>query len=154
MTDLSAQRVADAWDSLTTGDRAHILEFWHEEVTFEVPGSHAYAGTYRGIDAYLGFFGNLFRLSGGSLHADRSVILVNPAAGQSVDVNRMSAARAGSIGPARPPWDRFDVDALHLLRWEGGRIVEGHWMVFGPGAAGTAFWWSPVDASGHRREVL
>ncbi|MBT0773440.1 nuclear transport factor 2 family protein [Kineosporia sp. J2-2] len=153
MTDLSAERVAGAWDSLATGDRDRILEFWHEDVTFEVPGTHAYSGLYRGIDAYVEFYGNLYRLSGGSLHGERTVILVNPEEGYSVDVNRISADRAGAGADPRPPWDRFELDALHLLRWQNGRIAEGHWMVFGEGATGSSLWWSPVDEHGNRRDV-
>jgi len=37
---------------------------------------------------------------------------------------------------------------------ENGRIVEGHWMVFGSGAEGTRLWWSPLDSAGNRREVV
>jgi len=154
MTDITAERVADAWDSLTTGDRERILEFWDENVRFEVPGVHANSGWYEGIDAYLGFFGNLYRLSGGTVHGERTVVLVNPEAGHSVDVNRIGATRAGAAADSTSPWDRFDVDTLHLLRWENGRIVEGHWMVFGSGAEGTRLWWSPLDSAGNRREVV
>lgn len=154
MTDITADRVAGAWDSLATGDRSRILEFWDENVRFEVPGVHAYSGVYEGIDAYLGFFGNLIRLSGGTLHAERTVVLVNPEAGYSVDVNHIAADRAGAPSDSELPWDRFDTDALHLLRWQNGRIVEGHWMVFGEGAEGTRLWWSPVDAHGSRRDVV
>lgn len=154
MSDLTTERVGAAWGSLRTGDRAKILEFWDENVRFEVPGIHAYSGWYEGIDAFLGFFGNLIRLSGGSMHGESVTILVNPEDGYSVDVNHISAKRAGSPEGSTSPHDTFDIEAMHLLRWEGGRIVEGRWLVLGEGAETSALWWSPRNADGTRRDIL
>jgi ketosteroid isomerase-like protein len=150
---INAERVAAAWDALGSGDQSLVLQFWDKNVRFEVPGLHAYSGRYEGIEAYQGFYGNLYRLSGGTVRGERKVILVNAEAGYTVDVNRITATRAGADVESTSGWDHFDVDALHLLRWENGRIVEGHWMVFGDGAELTPLWWSPLDEHGDRREI-
>ncbi|MEV5174925.1 nuclear transport factor 2 family protein [Streptomyces flaveolus] len=154
MSDLTAERVGAAWASLGTGDRARIAEYWDENLRFEVPGLHAYSGWYEGLDAFLGFFADMGRLAGGTMRGQNVTVLVNVEAGFSVDVNRVSAVRAGAAEDSTSPYDRFDIDALHLLRWENGRIVEGRWSVLGAGAETTALWWSPRDADGSRREVV
>ncbi|WP_432020721.1 nuclear transport factor 2 family protein [Streptomyces sp. 1222.5] len=154
MSDLTPERVAAAWASLGTGDREKITEFWDENVRFEVPGLHAYSGWYEGLDGFLEFFGNMFRLSGGTMHGENVTVLVNPEAGYSVDVNHITAVRAGAAADSTSPYDTFAVEALHLLRWDNGRIVEGRWAVLGAGAETTALWWSPRDADGARRQVV
>lgn len=151
MTELTVDRVREAFAALGTGDRAKILEYWHEDVRFEIPGNHAQAGWHEGLDAFLNFLGVVGKLSGGSYRAEGITITVNPEDGYSVDVNTDWARRAGASEDSNSPYDVLDVTAMHLLRWQDGRIAEGRGVILGDGAATSALWWAPIDANGFRR---
>ena len=150
MTELTVDRVDLAWEAIAAGDRGKITEYWAEDVRFEIPGSHAYAGWYEGLDEFLGFLGAFGRLSGGTIRAERITAMVDAAAGYSVDVNHNTARRAGLTGTDASPYRDLDVDALHLLRWRDGRVVEGRWVILGDGVARSELWFSPIDADGTR----
>jgi ketosteroid isomerase-like protein len=154
MADLTAERVVAAFDSLATGDRDRIVEYWAEDLNFTVPGTHAYAGRYESLDGFLGFVGNLVRLSGGSLNATRSAVLLNIEEGLSVDLNHITAKHAGSPADSDSPYDNYDIDALHLLRWENGRVVEGQFVAYGAHTEDVPLFWSPRNPDGSRREVV
>ncbi len=54
MSELSAQRVKDAYDALMSGDRARAAEYWDPDVRFLTPGNHQYAGWHEGLEAFPG----------------------------------------------------------------------------------------------------
>ncbi|MBS2964384.1 nuclear transport factor 2 family protein [Actinocrinis puniceicyclus] len=151
MPELTVVRVREAFDALATGDREKILEYWHEDVRFEIPGNHAQSGWHEGIDAFLGFLGVVAKVSGGSYRAENITITVNPDDGYSVDVNTNWARRAGAPEDGDSPYDVLDVTAMHLLRWQDGRIAEGRGVILGDGVSTSALWWAPIDATGFRR---
>ncbi len=150
MTELTTDRIDLAWQAIASGDRGKILEYWAEDVRFQIPGNHAYSGWYEGLDAFLGFLETFGRLSGGTIQAERVTSLVNARAGYSVDINRNTARRAGLPSGSPSPYRDLELDALHLLRWRDGRVVEGRWVIMGDGVATSALWFSPVDADGTR----
>jgi ketosteroid isomerase-like protein len=153
MTELTVERVGQAFAALGSGDRAKMLEYWDENVRFEIPGNHAYAGWYEGLDEFLGFLGTVGEFSAGSYRAENVTVLVNAEAGYSVDLNKNWALRAGAPEDSVSPYDRLDVDALHVLRWQDGRIVEGRGVLMGDGATTSGLWWSPISADGTRNKV-
>ncbi|MET7704088.1 MULTISPECIES: nuclear transport factor 2 family protein [unclassified Streptomyces] len=150
MPELTTDRVQDAFIALASGDRDKMLEYWDENLRFEIPGNHAHAGWHEGLDAFLGFLGTVGKLSAGSYRAENVTIMANAADGYSVDVNKNWALRAGAPSDSTSPYDLLDVTALHLLRWRDGRVVEGRGVILGDGAATSALWWSPLDAQGNR----
>ncbi|WP_034092082.1 nuclear transport factor 2 family protein [Streptacidiphilus albus] len=150
MTELTADRVKRAFAALGSGDRAAILEYWHEDVRFEIPGNHPHAGWYEGIDSFLGFLKTLGELSGGTYVAENITVLANAEEGYSVDVNTNHALRADAPPDSTSPYHLLDVTALHLLRWRDGRIVEGRGVILGDGGSTSALWWSPLNPDGSR----
>jgi len=150
MTELTRERVQEAFAALGSGDRTKMLEYWHEDVRFEIPGNHAHAGWHEGLDAFLGFLGTVGKLSGGSYRAQNVTITINPEDGYSVDVNTNWALRGDAPADSTSPYHLLDVTAMHLLRWEDGRIVEGRGVILGDGLSTSALWWSPLNPDGTR----
>ncbi|MEU6732095.1 nuclear transport factor 2 family protein [Streptomyces physcomitrii] len=150
MSDLTVEIVRSAFEALGSGDRDRMLEFWDENVRFEIPGNHVQSGWHEGLDAFLGFLGTVGELSGGSYKAENLTITVNPEDGYSVDVNTNWALRAGAPEDSTSPYHLLDVTAMHLLRWENGRIVEGRGVILGDGPSTSALWWSPIGPDGRR----
>jgi ketosteroid isomerase-like protein len=153
VTELTVKRVLAAYDALGSGDRSRLLEFWSPDLRFEIPGCHAHAGWYEDLDGFLGFAATIGRLSGGTYTSENVTVLVNPEEGYSVDVNVNKALRANAPAGSTSPYDRLDIESLHLLRWRDGRIVEGRWVLIGDALATSALWWSPRAEDGSRNAV-
>lgn len=150
MTDLDAALVGRAYDALMSGDRAKAAEYWAEDLRFLTPGNHPYAGWHEGLDAFLDFIGVVLTASGGSFTIEPVTILVNAEEGYTVDVNKTYGTRSHAAADAQSPYDRLSIEGLHLLRWEGGKVVEGRGAIFGDGTTNFNLWWSPVDRDGVR----
>ncbi|KJS56244.1 nuclear transport factor 2 family protein [Streptomyces rubellomurinus] len=150
MRELTPDRVRAAFAALGTGDRQKMLEYWDEDLRFEIPGNHAHAGWHEGLDGFLAFLKTVGELSGGTYLAENITVLVNAEDGYSVDVNKNRALRAGAPEDSTSPYHLLDVTALHVLRWRDGRIVEGRGVILGDGPATSALWWSPLDPDGTR----
>ena len=58
------------FDAFAAGDLDTIRELLHPDVTWHVPGRSSMAGDYRGIDATIGYFLQLFARSGGTFRAE------------------------------------------------------------------------------------
>ncbi|MEU8086630.1 nuclear transport factor 2 family protein [Micromonospora sp. NPDC049101] len=152
MSELTPQRVKDAYDALMSGDRARAAEYWDPEVRFLTPGNHQYAGWHEGLETFLDFIDKVQEASGGSFVIDPVTILVNDE-GYSIDVNRTSGTRAHAAAGAESPFERLQIEGLHLLKWVNGRIVEGRGAIFGDGVTNFNQWWSPVGSDGRRVTV-
>ncbi|MBB1154452.1 MULTISPECIES: nuclear transport factor 2 family protein [Amycolatopsis] len=148
--ELTVDRVGLAFEALASGDRGKMLEYWDENVRFEIPGNHGHAGWYEGLDEFLGFLATVGEYSAGTYRAENVTVLVNPDSGYSVDINKNWAVRAGADHDSTSPYDKLDVDALHVLRWRDGKIVEGRGVLMGDGGTTSALWWSPIRADGTR----
>lgn len=153
MPELTVEYVRAAYAALGSGDRAKVAEYWDENIRWNTPGTHQYAGWHEGLDVFLAFLGKVGEVSGGTWDSATSLIFVDPVAGYSADVSRTTATRTGSAagpGGARSLFDALDLEGVHLLKWVDGRIVEGRGAMFEGGQANFDLWWSPLTA-GHRR---
>ncbi|MCQ4044526.1 nuclear transport factor 2 family protein [Streptantibioticus rubrisoli] len=153
MSDLTKERVEAAYAALATGDRDKILEYWSQDVRFQMPGNHQFAGWYTGLDDYLGKMGKLMEASGGRITATTLNVLINQEEGISVDIYRLDGYRAGAEEGTISPYERLQVEGVHQLRWENGRIVEGRSALFADGVTRANLWWSPVGTDGERTEL-
>jgi hypothetical protein len=149
MSDLTPERVTAAYDALMSGDRRRAEEYWDPSVRFLTPGNHQYSGWHEGLDDFMDFIGKVLAASGGSFEIDPVTILINDE-GYSIDVNRTRGRRAHAPAGSTSPYDLLQIEGLHLLKWENGRIVEGRGAIFGDGTTNFNQWWSPVNPDGSR----
>ncbi|MEU3602623.1 nuclear transport factor 2 family protein [Streptomyces sp. NPDC006798] len=150
--ELTRERVAAAYASLVTGDRELIARYWSEDVRFQMPGNHQYAGWFEGLDEYLEKMGKLMAATKGRISSETLDVLIDPVAGVSVDVYRLDGHRGHAEEGATSPYDRLRIEGVHVLRWEDGRIAEGRSALFADGVTQANLWWSPVGADGTRHE--
>ncbi|MFF3375348.1 nuclear transport factor 2 family protein [Streptomyces sp. NPDC002680] len=153
MADLTRAHVEAAYEALLTGDKQKILEYWHEDLRFEMPGNHQFAGWFNGLDDYLEKMAKLNEACGGRFTATTLSILVNPDDGLSVDITRLDGYRADAPEDATSPYERLQIENIHVLRWENGRIVEGRSALFADGGTLANMWWSPMNSRGERTEL-
>ncbi|GLX05321.1 nuclear transport factor 2 family protein [Microbispora sp. NBRC 16548] len=153
MSELTAARVYEAYDALMSGDLAKAEQYWDPAVRFLTPGHHPYAGWHEGLEAFVAFINKVHEVSGGTFTMDPVTVLVNDVDGYSVDVNRTYATRGHASSDSTSPFDRLEIEGLHLLKWENGRVVEGRGAIFGDGSTAFNMWWSPVNPDGTRTVV-
>jgi hypothetical protein len=72
-----------------------MLEYWSEDVRFEIPGNHKYAGWHEGPGCFFGIPGNGVLFFRWNLSGRNLTILVNAEKGYPVDVNRNWGTRPG-----------------------------------------------------------
>lgn len=148
MTEPTIEQVESAYAALASGDQAQIAEHYDEHLRWLVPGNHPLAGRYDGRDAFLGMMERAAKLTAGTFTMDREVILVGD--GYSADLCRNRARRLGAADDSLSAYDRLDVAVFHLLRWSGGRIVEGRDGLFGDDATAFSQFWSQLLSDGSR----
>ena len=68
--DSNVARTRRGYAMFAEGDIDGIRELFHPDITWTVGGRHALAGTYRGIDAVIGYFVALFERSNGTFKAE------------------------------------------------------------------------------------
>ncbi|GAA1144832.1 hypothetical protein F4556_002856 [Kitasatospora gansuensis] len=149
MSNLTADHVTAAYDALMSGDRAKAAEYWDPQVRFLTPGNHTFAGWHEGLENFMDFIDTVGKASGGTFQIEPVTILINEADGYTVDVNKTSGSRAHATESASP-YDRLEIEGLHLLKWENGKVVEGRGAIFGDGLTNFNLWWSPVGPKGER----
>lgn len=149
MNTLTPERVVQAYEALMSGDRRRAAEYWHPQLRFLTPGIHPYAGWHEGLDNFMAFIDKVIEASGGSFQIEPVTILVNDE-GYSIDVNRTYGTRAHAPAGSQSPYDRLQIEGLHLLKWENGKVVEGRGAVFGDGLTNFNQWWSPIGPDGRR----
>jgi uncharacterized protein len=147
MAAVTPEQVDAAYQALATGDRAKIARYWAEDMRWLVPGNHQLAGWWEGLDGFIEFMGNVGRISGGSFSMTRSVILL--AEDWSADVSHNLGTRVTANG-GTTPYDRLEIDVIHLLRWRDGKVVEGRGAIFGDGTTLFNQFWSPLAPDGSR----
>lgn len=153
MADLTRERVEAAYAALATGDRDKIVEYWSEDLRFQMPGNHQFAGWFTGLDDYLQKMAKLGEATGGRIKAATLHILIDEAAGISIDVYELDGHRAHAEEGTVSPYERLQVEGVHVFRWENGRIVEGRSALFADGVTRGNLWWSPVGIDGERTEL-
>lgn len=134
MASITAEQVAAAYAALATGDRARMLEMWHEDMRWLVPGHNPLSGWKNNVDEFMGFMAEVGRLSDNSFRMD--TIVVNTAEDSSADVTHNTGNRAGE------PDRRLDIDVIHWMRWRDGKVYEARGAIFGDGTAQYDAFWS------------
>jgi uncharacterized protein len=148
MTLPTGERVEEAHRALASGRLDEIARYYHEDLRWLVPGGHELAGWYRGRDALLSLMARAGKLTGGSFAMQRRAVLIGD--GYSADLCRNTGTRADAPAGSVSPYDRLDMDVLHLLRWEDGRVVEGRDALFGDDATAFSQSWSQLASDGSR----
>jgi ketosteroid isomerase-like protein len=146
MANITPERVNQAYEALASGDIGRINEYWAEDMNWHVPGHNRLSGWYHGRSAFLAFMGNVGQLSGNSFNMQRTIILTSNE--YSADVSHNLGYRAGSVNTGEVPYQKLDINVIHLLRWQGGKVVEGQGAIFGDGTAQYDQFWSHIGERG------
>ncbi len=134
MAQITAEQVAAAYAALASGDRSRMLEMWHEDMRWLVPGHNRLSGWKNNVDEFMQFMADVGRLSENSFRMD--TVVVNLAEDSSADVTRNTGHRAGE------PDRQLDIDVIHWMRWRDGRVYEARGAIFGDGTAQYDAFWS------------
>ena len=139
MTELTSERVANAYEALASGDRDKIREFWADDMVWQVPGHNQLSGWYHDLDEFLGFMGQVGALSGNSFNMERISVLVTD--DWSADITRNKGTRADSD-------KAMDIEVVHVLRWRDGKVIAGRGAIFGDGTTEYDQFWSRAPVVG------
>lgn len=139
MTELTVDRVAEAYQALASGDREKIREVWADDMVWQVPGHNQLSGWYHGLDEFLGFMGQVGALSGNSFNMERISVLVT--GDWSADITRNRGTRADSD-------KALDIEVVHVLRWRDGKVIAGRGAIFGDGTTEYDQFWSRAPVVG------
>jgi uncharacterized protein len=149
-TKVTPEFVGRAYQALGSGDMEQIKQYWADDIDWLVPGNHAMAGWYRGLDGFLGFMASVGRLSANSFNMETVTILTNDE--YSADVTHNLGYRADAQRDTESPYHKLDIDVIHLLRWRDGKVIEGRGAIFGDGTTRFNQFWSQLDPAGNRVE--
>ena len=145
---VTRQQVEAAYQALATGDRAQVAKYWAEDMRWCVPGNHQLAGWWEGLDGFFSFMEQVGKLSGGSFVMTRSAILLSDT--MSADVSYNVGTRVGAAAGTTSPYDRLEIDVVHLLRWRDGKVVEGRGAIFADGTTQFNQFWSQLATDATR----
>ena len=139
MTELTVDRVAEAYQALASGDREKIREVWADDMVWQVPGHNQLSGWYHSLDEFLGFMGQVGALSGNSFKMETITVLVT--GDWSADITRNRGTRADSD-------KALDIEVVHVLRWRDGKVIAGRGAIFGDGTTEYDQFWSRAPVVG------
>jgi ketosteroid isomerase-like protein len=145
MSQVTSDMVQRAYDALGTGDKKKCQDYWSEDLRWLVPGHNPISGWYAGLDAFLGFMEQVGALSGNSFHMDRVAIMTSDE--YSADVTRNIGNRAGAGDRGQAPYQKLDIDVVHVLRWRNGKVIEGRGAIFGDGTTHYDQFWSRLGGA-------
>lgn len=151
MTNPTREMVESAYQALASGDQDEIAKYWAEDMRWCVPGNNQLSGWWEGRSAFLGFMERIAKLSGGSFVMTPIAILLGD--GWSADVTHNMGTRSTAPEGSLSPYDRLDIDVIHLLRWRDGKIIEGRGAIFGDGVTQFNQFWSQLAADATRVEA-
>jgi len=140
-TQVTPELVGKAYEALASGDRDRIDEYWATDMVWLVPGHNPLSGMYHGLDAFLGFMGQVGELSANSFNMTPVAVMVGD--DYSADVTHNVGYRAGHEGTGEVPYTKLDIDVVHVLRWRDGKVIEGRGAIFGDGTNEYDQFWSP-----------
>ena len=133
MAQITSAQVASAYAALATGQRERIAQHWAHDMRWLVPGHNRLSGWKNNLDEFIGFMAEVGRLSANSFRMDSIAVMV--ADNFSADVTHNVGNRAGE------PNRILDIDVIHFLTWQDGKVIEGRGAIFGDGTAQyDAFW--------------
>ena len=140
-TGVTPELVGKAYEALGSGDSDRIAEYWAEDMVWIVPGHNPLSGVYTGRDAFLGFMGEVGKLSNNSFNMTAIAVMVSDE--YSADVTHNVGYRAGHEGSGEVPYTKLDIDVVHVLRWRDGKVIEGRGAIFGDGTTEYDQFWAP-----------
>ena len=140
-TNVTQELVGKAYEALGSGDRDRINEYWSQDMVWIVPGHNPLSGVYNGLDAFLGFMGEVGSLSNNSFNMTAVAVMVSDE--YSADVTHNVGYRAGHEGTGEVPYTKLDIDVVHVLRWRDGKVIEGRGAIFGDGTTEYDQFWAP-----------
>ncbi len=141
MPHVTPELVGKAYQALASGEKAKIREYWSDDMVWLVPGHNPLSGRYHGLDAFLGFMGQVGALSANSFNMESIAVMTSDE--YSADVTRNVGFNAGDKS-GEPPYQKLDIDVVHVLRWRDGKVIEGKGAIFGDGTTQYDQFWSPV----------
>ena len=133
---ITPQHVKDAYGALASGDITKIKQYWADEMVWQVPGHNRLSGWYFGLDEFLAFMGTVGKLSGNSFHMENIAGDVIVTGEYSADLTRNRGNREGL------PDKTMDIEVVHVLRWQDGKVIAGKGAIFGDGATEYDQFWS------------
>ena len=141
VTHVTQELVGKAYEALGSGDQEKIAQYWSEDMVWIVPGHNPLSGVYNGRDAFLGFMGEVGKLSNNSFNMTAVAVMVSDE--YSADVTHNVGYRAGHEGTGDVPYTKLDIDVVHVLRWRDGKVIEGRGAIFGDGTTEYDQFWAP-----------
>jgi ketosteroid isomerase-like protein len=142
---VTVELVQKAYQALATGDKRQCQQYWADDLRWLVPGHNRLSGWYTGLDDFLGFMAQVGALSGHSFHMDSIAVMTGE--DYSADVTHNLGYRAGAANAGQVPYQKLDIDVVHVLRWRDGKVIEGRGAIFGDGATQYDQFWSRLGDS-------
>jgi uncharacterized protein len=105
--------VRKAYEAFAAGDMETIRSLFDPEITWHVVGRSPLAGTYQGVDAALGFLGQIVQMTEGTFTAEVQDVLANDE--HAVTLAHIHAHRAGKT---------LESEEAHVVNVKDGRIME------------------------------
>jgi ketosteroid isomerase-like protein len=133
---VTAELVSKAYAALATGDKAEIQKYWSDDLKWYVPGHNIISGWKNNLDEFIDFMMTVGKLSDFSFNMDNLTTCVNEE--YSADITRNRGHRAGN------PDKKLDIIAVHVLKWENDKVIEGRGAIQGDGTNEYDVFWSPV----------
>lgn len=89
-----AALIRKGYEAFSRGDMETLRGMMTTDCTQHVPGSHQLSGDFKGVDAVLGYYGQLAAETNGTFRVEMQRLFVD-GRGHVMSVHRFSAARAG-----------------------------------------------------------
>lgn len=106
--------VRKGYDAFTRGDMDTLRGLMSSDATHHVPGTHPLSGDFKGQNAIIDMYGQLFTQTNGTLRVELRQVLVD-GRGHAVSVHRFTAERNGR---------RIDENGAIVFRIVGDKITD------------------------------
>ena len=106
--------VRKGYDAFVRGDMDTLRSLMSSDVTHHVPGTHPLSGDFKGLDATIDMYGQLFAQTNGTLRVELRNVLVD-GRGHAVTLHRFTAERDGK---------RIDETGGIVFRILGDKITD------------------------------
>ncbi|MEV0734967.1 nuclear transport factor 2 family protein [Streptomyces sp. NPDC050549] len=106
--------VRKGYDAFVRGDMDTLRSLMSSDVTHHVPGTHPLSGDFKGLDATIDMYGQLFAQTNGTLRVELRNVLVD-GRGHAVTLHRLTAERDGK---------RIDETGGIVFRILGDKITD------------------------------
>ncbi|MGB8215363.1 MAG: nuclear transport factor 2 family protein [Anaerolineales bacterium] len=133
---ITPEHVKETYAALASGDLERIKQYWAEDMVWQVPGHNQLSGWYFGRDEFLAFMAKVGQLSGNSFRMENIAGQVVVTGEYSADITRNTGNRAEKADKT------LDIEVVHVLRWQNGKVIAGKGAIFGDGATEYDQFWS------------